>query len=81
MDARDENYRFRVEYKQGKNNVKADQLRRPVRVMQGSEDGTCLWKSRDEIQGLQREEPRWREMVEFLEGGRIPPRHTRSACS
>ncbi len=31
-------YRFKVEYKQGKNNVVADQLSRPVRVIQGSED-------------------------------------------
>ncbi len=33
-------YRFRVEYKMGENNVVADQLSRPVRVIQGSEDGT-----------------------------------------
>ncbi len=64
-------YRFRVEYKQGKNNVVADQLSRPVRVIQGSEEGTWLGKSRDEIQELQREETRWREMVDYLEGGRI----------
>ncbi len=64
-------YRFRVVCKTGKNNVVADQLSRPVRVIQGSEDGTWLGKSEDEIQELQREEPRWREMVEYLEGGRI----------
>ncbi len=51
-------YRFRVEYKKGKNNVVADQLSRPVRVIQGSEDGTWLGKSREEIQALQGEEPR-----------------------
>ncbi len=50
----------------------ADQLSRPVRVIQGSEDGTWLGKSRDEIQELQREEPRWREMVDYMKGGRIP---------
>ncbi len=62
-----------MEYKQGRNNVVADQLSRPVRVIQGSEDGTWLEKSSEEIQALQREEPRWREMVEYLEeGGRIP---------
>ncbi len=65
-------YRFRVEYKQGKSNVVADQLSRLVRVIQGSEDGTWLGKSREEIQALQREEPRWKEMVTYLEGGRIP---------
>ncbi len=65
-------YRFGVEYKQGKNNVVADQLSRPVWVIQGSEDGTWLGRSRDKIQGLQREEPRWREMIDYLEEGRIP---------
>ncbi len=33
-------YRFRVVYKMGKNNVVADQLSGPVRVIQGSDDGT-----------------------------------------
>ncbi len=42
-------YRFRVEYKKRKTNVVADQLSRPVRVIQGSEDGTWLGKSREEI--------------------------------
>ncbi len=65
-------YRFRVEYKMGKIKVVADQLSRPVRVIQGSEDGTWLGRSREEIQGLQREEPRWREMIRYLEDGRIP---------
>ncbi len=65
-------YRFKVEYKQGKNYVVADQLSRPVRVIQGNEDETWLGKSIDEIQELQREELRWREMVDYLEGGRMP---------
>ncbi len=64
-------YRLKVEYKQGKNNIVADQLSRPVRVIQGSEDGTWLGKSRDEIQEMQGEEPRWREMINYLESGRI----------
>ncbi len=66
-------YRLRVEYKIGKNNVGPDQLSKPVRVIQGSEVGTWLGRSRDEIQGLQREEPRWREIIDSLGGGgRIP---------
>ncbi len=56
----------------GKNNVVADQLSRPVRIIQGSDDGTGLGKSKDEIKEVQRGESRWREMVEYLEGGRIP---------
>ncbi len=65
-------YRFKVEYKLVKNNVVADQLSRPVKVIQGIEDGTWLGKSRDEIQEMQRGEPRWKEMINYLEGGRIP---------
>ncbi len=65
-------YRFRVEYKKGKNNVVADQLSRPVRVIQESEEGTWLGKSKEEIQALQGEEPRWREMITYLENGRLP---------
>ncbi len=65
-------YRFRVEYKKGKKNIVADQLSRRVRVIQESEDGTWLGKSKEEIQALQGEEPRWREMITYLEGGRIP---------
>ncbi len=61
------------------------QLSRPVRVIQGSEDGTWLGTSRDEIQKIQRGEPMWREMVEYLEGGRIPrskyPRATQDHSS
>ncbi len=33
-------YRLKVEYKKGKNNVVADQFSRPVRLIQESEDGT-----------------------------------------
>ncbi len=54
------------------NNVVADQFSRPVRVIQESEDGTWLGKSKEEIQALQGEEPRWREMIAYLENGRIP---------
>ncbi len=72
MDAGDERLSIQGGIQDRENNVVADQLSRPFRVIQGSEDGTWLRKSRDEIQELQREEPRWREMVDYLEGGGIP---------
>ncbi len=50
----------------------ADQLSRPVRIIQGSDDREWLGKSREEMKEMQRAEPRWREMVDYLEGGRIP---------
>ncbi len=64
-------YRYKIEYKSGKRNVVADQLSRPVKVIQGSEDGEWLGKSREKMKEIQRAEPRWREMVDYL-GGRIP---------
>ncbi len=42
-------YRYKIEYKSGKRNVVSDQLSRPVRVIQGSEDGEWLGKSREEM--------------------------------
>ncbi len=72
MDAGNERLSVQGKIQNGKNNVVADQLSRLVRVIQESEDGTWLGKSRDEIREMQREEPRWREMVNYLEGGRIP---------
>ncbi len=65
-------YRFKVEYKMGKNNVVADELSRPVRIIQEGDDGNWLGKSKDEIKDMQRGEPRWREMVKYMEGVRIP---------
>ncbi len=35
-------YCYKIEYKSGKRNVVADKLSRPVRVIQGSEDGEWL---------------------------------------
>ncbi len=72
-------YRHKIEYKPGKRNVVADQLSRPVRVIQGSEDGEWLGKSREEIKVMQRAEARWREMVDYLEGGRVPRSKYRQA--
>ncbi len=65
-------YCYKIEYKAGKRNVVADQLSRPVRVIQGREDRKWLGKSKEEIKVMQRAEARWREIVEYLVGGRIP---------
>ncbi len=60
-------YSYKIEYKSGKKNVVADKLSRPVRVIQGCEDGKWLGKSKEEIKGMQREEARWQEMIVYLE--------------
>ncbi len=64
--------RYKIEYKMGKKNVVADQLSRPVRLVQGEYDENWLGKSKEDIKGMQRAEPRWRDMIEFIEEGRIP---------
>ncbi len=74
-------YSYKVEYKSGKRNVVADQLSRPARVIQGSEDGEWLGKSIEEMKVMQRAEARRREMVDYLEGGRIPGSNYKLAIS
>ncbi len=56
----------------GKNNAVTDQLSRPVRVIQRGDDGNWLGKSKDEIKDMHRGDLRWREKIEYLEGGRTP---------
>ena len=64
-------YRYKIEYKSGKDNVVADQLSRPVNHIRRVEE-TWLGKTKEEIINLQRRDQRWREMINFLQGGRIP---------
>ncbi len=49
----------------------ADQLSRPVRIIMEEETLSWLGRSKEEIRTIQRAEPRWQEMIAFLEGGRI----------
>ncbi len=56
----------------GRKNVVADQLSRPFRMIQGENDENLLGKSKEEVKEMQRIECRWREMIEYLQGGRIP---------
>ncbi len=65
-------YCYKIEYKEGKRNVVADQLSRPVRVIQGCEGGKWLGKNKEEIKVMERAEARWQEIAAILEGGRIP---------
>ncbi len=65
-------YRYTIQYKAGKRSVVADHLSRPVKCVRVGEERQWLGKTNEEIIQLQREEPRWREMIEYLQGGRIP---------
>ena len=65
-------FQYRIEYKTGAKNVVADQLSRPVRLVRVGGQDNILGMSRDEYIQAQINEPRWREMKEYLEGGRVP---------
>ncbi len=49
----------------------ADELSRPVQNIRVVED-MWLGKTREELVNLQRQDWRWREMIDYLQGGRIP---------
>lgn len=65
-------YHYEINYVQGKYNYVADQLSRPVRVIQRQPTVTILGLTPEEFKTCQREEVKWREMAEYLEGGSIP---------
>ena len=73
-------YQYRIEYKAGKKNLVADQLSRParsitsIRPIRGEDEPNdrFLGKTKEEFIQMQMAEFRWREMKEYLEGGRIP---------
>ncbi len=64
-------YQYQIEYKQGRKNVVADHLSRPVRVIQNNEE-QWLGKSKEEVIEMQGRERRWNEVAEYLRGGRVP---------
>ena len=65
-------FQYKIEYKLGAKNVVADQLSRPVNVVRLVGQDSFLGLTKDDFIKAQIEEPRWREMKEFLEGGRVP---------
>ena len=67
-----QDYRFKIEYRPGRSNQVADQLSRPVRAIfhQGRDD--YLGLSKEEFREKQLAEPRWAELIAFLEGGQLP---------
>ncbi len=54
-------YRFKIEYKMGKKNVIADQLSRPVRMIQEETEASLLGKSKEEKKKEERERKRKKE--------------------
>ena len=62
-------YHYEIQYVNGKYNYVADQLSRPVRTIQRNSITTLLGLTPEEFKTCQREEVKWREMIEYLEGG------------
>ncbi len=65
-------YNYGINCVHGKYNYIADQLSRPVRVIQRSPTTNILGLTPKEFKTCQREEIKWREMIDYLEGGSIP---------
>ncbi len=65
-------YHSEIKYVQGKYNYVADQLSRPVRIVQRCLTTTILDLISEEFIKCQREVVNGREMIEYLEGGPIP---------
>lgn len=67
-------YNFHVKYVKGKENVVADQLSRPVRIVTCHPKVTWLGLTREEFIREQREDQTWNELMDYLQGGLLPRR-------
>ena len=65
-------FQYKIEYKAGSKNVVSDQLNCPVKVVRMVGQDTFLGMTKDEFIQAQVDEPRWREMKEYLEGEQVP---------
>ncbi len=72
-------YHYEKKYVHGKYNYVADQLSRPVRIVERCPSTTILGLTSVEFVKCRREEVRWRETIEYLEGGSIPTKKYRKS--
>ena len=65
-------YSYDIKYVKGKYNYVADHLSRPVATVFVVNEDTILGKTKEEIRRLQMGEEKWKELIEYLEGGGVP---------
>ncbi len=57
-------YQYEIKYVKGKNNWVADQLSRPVLLIQRPPVETILGRTKEEMRELQLQEEGWRQLIE-----------------
>ena len=67
-------YSFTFKYVKGKDNVVEDHLSRPVQFVVHQSNETWLGLSKEQFIAEQRKDATWQELIEYLNGGRIPGR-------
>ncbi len=65
-------YNYDIQYQKGKDNLVADHLSRPVRVIVRHPEATWLGLDQEQFKLRQQEEPVWKELAGYLKGGRVP---------
>ncbi len=65
-------YNYDIQYVKGKDNLVADHLSRPVRIIVRSPEATWLGLDRENFQARQKKESVWEELTEYLKGGKLP---------
>ena len=65
-------YRYDVLYQPGPRNVVPDQLSRPVQLVRWEPEEKWLGKTQAEMREIQCKEKRWKDLIDFLEGGTVP---------